>query len=146
MEVKTFKKALSVLLISKGFKKNGAYYSLHLPDIIIVIGLQKSNYSNSYYINIGYLIIQLNPVLKNPRDVDGDIRSRFGFEKNGETIDSLNLDEFNDEDALKENIERNLKEYIEPVTSLESLRSLLRSKPVMLYQTKLSAKKLLGFT
>ena len=147
MELKTFKKVVNDLLISKNFSKKGSYYYYFLKDLTIIIGLQKSNYANGCYINIGYIISQLNPSLEHPRDVDGDVRARFSLDKDGKRIDYFDLQEFseNDEDKLRKHVEANIKQYVEPVTSLEKLKVLLQNKPVMLYQTKLIAKQLLGF-
>jgi|ERR1700744_2964980 len=147
MEIKTFKKIINDLLIAKNFSKKGNYYRYTVKDVIIVIGLQKSNYANGYYINVGYIITQLNPLLENPRDVDGDVRARFSFKKKGESIDYFDLEELleSDEDKLKSQIEENINQYVKPITSLDTLKALLDREPVMLYQTKLSAKKMLGF-
>lgn len=147
MEVKTFKKVINDVLVSKNFTKKGNYYSSFLKDLTIVIGLQKSSYANGYYINIGYVISQLNPSLEKPRDVDGDVRTRFSSEKEGKSLDLFDLEKFSEGDLgeIRIQIEENVKQYVEPVTSLENLRNLLKENPVMLYQTKLSAKQLLGF-
>jgi hypothetical protein len=147
MEVKTFKKLINDVLVSRKFKKRGSYYCLDVKDIIIVIGLQKSNYAKGYYINIGYIILQLNASLEKPRDVDGDVRTRFGFVKGGKENDFFDLEKLSeiDENCLIKQFEENIKQYIEPITSLDSLKTLLQRKPVLLYQTKISAKQLLQF-
>lgn len=120
---------------------------MDVKDIIIVIGLQKSNYAKGYYINIGYIILQLNASLEKPRDVDGDVRTRFGFVKGGKENDFFDLEKLSeiDENCLIKQFEENIKQYIEPITSLDSLKTLLQRKPVLLYQTKISAKQLLQF-
>lgn len=147
MESKVFKKVVNNLLISKGFLKKRNYYVNYFEDLVIVIGLQKSNYANGFYINIGYIITKLNLFLDNPRDVDGDVRARFSFEKEGKQIDYFDLEEFleNDYDKINKSIEENIKQYVESVTSLNELKTLINENPIMLYQTKLEAKKILGF-
>jgi hypothetical protein len=147
MELKTFKKNITDIFISKGFSKKGSYYYYYTTDIIFVVGLQKSNYSNGYYINIGYIIKKLNPDIINPRDVDGDIRARFSLENEDVKIDYFDLDDFleTDQEKLQKIIESNINKYIKPVTSLSELKALLDKNTVMLYQTKLSAKEFLGF-
>ncbi len=147
MELKTFKKVFSETLISKGVSKRGNFYYSFQKDIIIVIGLQKSNLGNGYYINIGYVISQLNPSLVHPRDVDGDIRARFSFDKDDKRLNYFDLDDYleNDQDKLRKQFELNIEKYIEPIVSLDKLKSLLQENQVMLYQTKLLAKQLLGF-
>ncbi|MBN8574753.1 MAG: DUF4304 domain-containing protein [Candidatus Kapabacteria bacterium] len=147
MELKTFKKVFSETLISKGFSKRANFYYSFVKDLIIVIGLQKSSFANGYYINIGYVISQLNPSLEQPQDVDGDVRARFSFDKDGKRLDYFDLEEFleNDQDKLRKQFEENIRKYVEPIVSLDKLKSLLQENQVMLYQTKLSAKQFLGF-
>jgi len=147
MELKTFKKVFSETLISKVFSKRANFYYSFVKDLIIVIGLQKSSFANGYYINIGYVISQLNPSLEQPQDVDGDVRARFSFDKDGKRLDYFDLEEFleNDQDKLRKQFEENIRKYVEPIVSLDKLKSLLQENQVMLYQTKLSAKQFLGF-
>lgn len=144
MELKLFKKTIGDFLIAKGFSKKGTFYYLIFQDIIIAIGLQKSNFSNGYYVNIGYIISELNQNRLTPRDVDGDIRARFGIEVEGKRADLFDLDTLS-EDKLKSTLEENIKRYVDSVTSVEKLRLLLQENPVMLYQTRLVARQLLGF-
>ncbi len=130
-----------------GFSKKGSYYYSYNDDLIFAIGLQKSNYSNSYYINIGIIVKKLNPDLQNPRDVDGDIRARFDFENDGKYLDCFELQQFNEVDNEKINryLQDNINIYVKSVTSLDKLKLLLKSKPVMLYQTTSRARDFLGF-
>ncbi|NOT51113.1 MAG: DUF4304 domain-containing protein [Chitinophagaceae bacterium] len=143
MELKTFKKIVGDYLSGKEFLKKGSYYYLFLKELIIVIGFQKSNYSNGYYINIGYIISELNPNLLLPRDVDGDIRARFSIESDGEKIDFFDLYKITN-DAVVSSLEENSKLYVTGITTVENLRLLLEKNPIMLYQTKLVAKQFLN--
>lgn len=147
MDVKIFKSQISHLLKSKGFIKQGSSYYSFQKGIIIVISLQKSNFSNSYYINIGYVICELNPSIINPKETDGDIRARFSFEENGKLIDVFDLEkiEENGIDSLSSIIEKNIHKYVDNITSLEDIIKLLEKNKIMLFQTKLVAKKLMGF-
>ncbi len=147
MEIKTFKELVNRLLISNGFSRKGSFYFLYFKEITIVIGLQKSNFAKGYYINIGYIITALNTSLTKPRGFDGDVRTRFSILENDKSVDLFDLEVLSELDAVKvmEQLEKNIIEYIAPVTSLEGLKNLLKLRPVMLYQTKLEAKQLLGF-
>lgn len=147
MELKSFKTVFNETLVSNGFSKMASFYYSFVKDLIIVIGLQKSSFTNGYYINIGYVISQLNPSLEQPRDVDGDVRARFSIDKDGKRVDFFDLEEFSedDQDRLRKLFEENIKKYVEPIGSLDNLKTLLQENKVMLYQTKLSAKQLLGF-
>lgn len=147
MESKTFKTIINDLLLSKGLSKKGGYYYYFIDGGTIIVGLQKSNFSNAYYINIGYVINELNPAIEKPRDVDGDIRARFGFNDEGKETDLFDLEKLseNDKEQIKMFVEENIKKYIEPITSFHKLKDLLKENPVMLFQTKYAAKKFLGF-
>ncbi len=144
IDLKTFKKIVGDFLFGKGFAKKGSFYYLSFENLIIVIGFQKSNFSNGYYINIGYVITELNPNLLTPKDVDGDVRARFSIVLNGEKVDFFDLNNLN-EDELINAIDHNIKCYVDGITSLRKLKVLLIENPVMLYQTKLVAKQLLKF-
>jgi|SRR6185503_2811777 len=147
MDIKTFKKIVSDFLCSKKIIKEGSYYYSYKSDLVIVMGLQKSNYSKGYYINIGYVINQLNTSNKKLRDVDGHVRTRFTVVQHGKKTDFFNLEDFaeNDRDKLNAQLEENFKEYVDQVTSVDKLKRLLHDNPVMLYLTTLAAKQTLGF-
>lgn len=77
MDSLIFKKILDNFLIQKGFQKKSGQYYLFSQDIILVISLQKSSYSNSYYINLGY---SFKSILENQylKQVESHIKIRFG--------------------------------------------------------------------
>lgn len=147
MEIKTFKELVNRLLVSNGFSRKGSFYFLYFKEITIVIGLQKSNFAKGYYINIGYIITALNTSLVKPKGFDGDVRARFNIVENDKIVDLFDLEVLTEMDTVKvmEQLEKNIIQYIVPVSSLEGLKALLKITPVMLYQTKLEAKQLLGF-
>lgn len=115
--------------------------------MICTIGLQKSNYSNAYYINAGYFIRQLDPMIDQPKETDGHIRTRMTFkDETGRILDYLDLDKINEEDSSIENaIIENMTLFKNDYLSVEGLKKLLRDKPVLLYQTTLRAKSFLCF-
>ncbi len=142
MDLETFKKIIGNSLNKKGFSKKGSFYYYSGKDLIIVIGFQKSNFSNSYYVNLGYTINELNPDLSNPRDVDGDVRVRFTIDTEGKKSDLFELDVLTNLQLVSE-IDKNINQYL--VESVDELKCLLQAQPTMLYQTKLTAKKLMKF-
>jgi hypothetical protein len=144
MEIKNFKKILNDDLSLNGFSKQGSYYYRSNKDILFIIGLQKSNFSNSYYINLGLILKELTLHIDKPRDVDSDIRARFTIEQHGKKTDLFDLEALT-EIALRRGVEDNINTYIEPIKSVQDLKYLIESRPVMLYQTKLKAKQFLGF-
>jgi hypothetical protein len=56
MEKKELASILSEILVPIGFKKKGNYWVVNGDVITKMINLQKSNYSNAFYINYGYIL------------------------------------------------------------------------------------------
>jgi len=144
MDSKRFKRIIGDFLKMNGFSKSRGYFILPFPEIIIVLGLQKSSFAKGYYINLGYLITELNSNILAPRDVEGDIRARFDFEINETKINFFDLETITEEKLITV-LKENRKFYIDGVNTLEELKNLVNRNPVMLFQTKLVAKQFLGF-
>ncbi|HEX8549481.1 MAG TPA: DUF4304 domain-containing protein [Cytophagaceae bacterium] len=60
MLTKEFKDIISEVLKPLGFKKKRNYWRLETDEIEKIINLQRSNFSNLYYVNFGYNIKKLN--------------------------------------------------------------------------------------
>ena len=119
MEKTEFKKVFGTCLKDYNFEyKDNAYY-FNSKSFITVISLQKSNYDNSYYINYGFLIKELNQDVKYPKDNVCDIRGRFGFRNypkkylrllnRSKVIYNINLEEIDSnrlESLLRENMKK----------------------------------------
>ncbi|PUB12516.1 DUF4304 domain-containing protein [Paenisporosarcina sp. OV554] len=133
METAEFKKIVDEIVISNGMQKRGSYYYLESKEIMVVLGLQKSSYSSSYYFNLGYIIKDLNEKA-NPIYTDGNIRLRFDFDLNGKKTDIVDFNKVQNDKLIKE-LERNIKYYVSPITSIEALKNLILEEPVLLYQT-----------
>lgn len=56
MEKKELAGILSEVLVPIGFKRKGNYWLVNDNDITKIVSLQKSQFSNSFYINYGYII------------------------------------------------------------------------------------------
>lgn len=82
--------------------------------MIVVIATHKSNYDNSYYVNYGFLIKQINTKVKYPKDNVCDVRCRFLFKNGANHTDCICLDDI-DIDILEKGIEETLQSYIVPV-------------------------------
>ena len=144
MTTKTFKNIVDLVLKSESFSKKGSRYYVISEDVICVVGLQKSNYSNFYYFNIGYFIRQLDTLIKMPKEIEGHIRGRMVFKD----LDYIDLDKLQEndvrrvEEGIRENVLRFIKEYL----SIDGIKKMLNDYPVMLYQTTIKAKSYLGRT
>lgn len=56
MEKKELIHLISEILLPLGFKKKGNYWIINGSEITKMINLQKSQFSNSFYINYGYIL------------------------------------------------------------------------------------------
>jgi hypothetical protein len=56
MEKKELASILNEVLVSIGFKKKGNYWVVNSDEITKMVNLQKSQFSNSYYVNYGYIL------------------------------------------------------------------------------------------
>jgi hypothetical protein len=65
MEKKELASILSEILVPIGFKKKGDYWVVNGEEITKMVNLQKSQFSNSFYINYGYILksIPLNGLM-----------------------------------------------------------------------------------
>lgn len=142
MERKEFKKIINECLLLNNFTKRGSYYFKDSAEIICSIGLQKSNYSNCYYINMGIVIKEINKDLIMPRDVDGDIRCRFTYELNGEEVDCFDLDKIERCEVVSV-IDKGISEIIN-IALEKGLIELLRRHPMLLYSTTIKGRQYLG--
>jgi hypothetical protein len=145
MDLKTFKKILNDTLMQEGLFRKRSYYYYDSAEVICVIGLQKSNFSQAFYINVGYLVKSLHGNLDKIRDVDGDIRTRFSHLQSENSRDDFSFEELGEEEFKKE-ILGNIKNLIKPASSKDGLKSILNNYPVLLYQTRPAAKKLFGYS
>lgn len=144
MNATEFKKVLRSCLLECGFTSEGESYYIRSHDVICVVGLQKSSFEDSYYVNIGYVLRDLHPDVTAPRYFDGDIRARFSFSAEGQRIDLIDPGALPSKDELNKVVRENVVELIDGVVSISGLKALLARRPTMLYQTTLKAKKALG--
>ena len=99
MDKKSFKKAITDVLDQLGYKKNGKTYFLKTDELISIIGLQKSNYGNDYYVNFGFLIKSINPEIEIPNEHECDVFGRLSFQNEGEKLLSIPFESL-DEDKF----------------------------------------------
>ena len=145
MDRKEFKQILNECLVINGFLKKGKYYYKDSSEVICSLAFQKSNYSNSYYVNVGIILKEINQNIGIPSDTHGDIRCRFCFRVKGKEVDSIDLDTVNDSSVIISSLEKGISEIVNPSLELKSLKKLLKEKPTLLYQTTIAAKQYLGF-
>jgi len=130
--------AIHELLNQAGFKKQGSTWRREFKDIIQIVNLQRSNFSFSFYLNLGIFVKKFNSNIKNPEEVECHYRERF--ETIGEE-DKTNREGINEkrkilnfEDTsttaeekitkLKEVIENKVLQFFSEYNSIESMGKL----------------------
>ena len=144
IERKLFRSVCHKYLIDYGFNNNRGNYILNFPELRIVISLQRSAYSDSYYINLGYFFTEAGLGKDLPKAMDGDIRTRFSVEIGGKDYDLFELESISKE-TLLHSLQMNIKNYVSEINNIDTIQSLLKREPILLYQTTSNAKLKLGF-
>lgn len=137
MEKKEFVNLISKVTTQFGFTKRGTRFIKKTPDLTFVLDLQKSSWSNGYYINggifINILIIDQNTnILKSQY---GDIRLRLGngtpVTLEGGAIGCSQLFELDcpacTEDMVTEQLTSSLNESVLPVSSIDDIRQIVEA-------------------
>ena len=141
MDTAEFKEIVDEIVISNGMSKRRSCYYLEGNEMIIVLGLQKSSYSSSYYFNLGYIIKDLNDK-KYPNYTDGNVRLKFEFKLNGKNTEIVDIKEVLI-NQLANGLGRNIIFYVSPITNIEALKNLIKEQPILLFQTTLITKQYL---
>lgn len=115
MDKRQFQKVLKECLYKYGFEQKHNTYYLYSDECIALVETQKSYYSESYYINYGFVIRALH----NEEDhlsinKFADVQGRFSYcSENGIQV-SYDLSEI-ETDKLAENIDEEIKRILLPV-------------------------------
>jgi Domain of unknown function (DUF4304) len=76
MDKKEFKKAISGVLKREGFSNKGQSFFKSGADCIVVLNLQKSDYEDKYYVNLGFWLKEAGEVIF-PADNHCHIQARL---------------------------------------------------------------------
>lgn len=102
--------------------------------------MQKSNFSNGWYINYSILIKELHTDEDVLNTWKQDLSGRVIVEKDNTATDLIELDIFRDTDELKEKIEKGLIEIIVPFEKNE-VQSYIEAFPEMLCTATIGAQE-----
>lgn len=134
-----FKKIVQEITSKYGFKYCNKNYYYELSDLIVVIGLQKSNYENSFYINFGFCIKEIHNEIQYPKSNECDITCRF-LNETGKGIYQLDIQ---NREELVNSIEKNINDFIVPVINA-GIKQFLILYPQYSCLASLNLKKYLG--
>lgn len=93
MDKKEFKEIVGSVFKKNGFKYGKKHFYLEDDHLLVYIDFQKSNFSNSYYIEYCFMIKNLHPKIERFQLKDVDFRSRFTyFNEKNEAMGSFELE------------------------------------------------------
>ena len=131
MEKRQLTNVLNEILISIGFKKKGNYWVINGDVITKMVNLQKSNYSNAFYINYGYILNSI-PLGNLMMHVYNRVTS-LDIEERDRITALLDLESnISDEErikVLKEILQSKLVKKIQAVKTEEDLLAELKKRP-----------------
>jgi Domain of unknown function (DUF4304) len=131
MEKKELAIILSEVLVPIGFKKKGNYWVVNGDVITKMINLQKSDYSNAFYINYGYILnsIPLDNLMMHVYNrvtsLDVEERNRITFLLDLEN----NIADEERSKALKEMLKSKLVVKVQAVNTEDDLLAELKKRP-----------------
>ena len=111
MNKNELKKELQVSVKKFGFEFHNRSYYYNSEKLIIAINIQKSNFSDSYYINYGFFVKSIHENISYPKICECDIMGRF---ENNVKSDLFDLETINTHE-LQRCIDANFKKVILPV-------------------------------
>ena len=120
--------ALTEILAPIGFKRKGNYWVVNCSEINKLVNLQKSQYSNTYYLNYGFIIksIPLDNLMTHTYN-------RISIYGNNEAMNILNLEnDIEDNDRklrLKEIILQQLMPKMQTINSEQDVLDYIKTLP-----------------
>lgn len=120
MKKEEFKRFIGCYLKNLGFTKIKRAYYKRGTDVLCSIDLQKSNYSNSYYVNISYYIGEYETLIQLPTRYEMDVWFRFSILSKTQTykgeyiITSAIEYEYYTEEEIKRVFDKEFQERVLP--------------------------------
>jgi hypothetical protein len=148
-ENKLLQASISPLLKRHGFKKTGATWRRTIDEVIAVINIQGSQWSRTFYLNLGVYYLQIGDKLQ-PCEFDCHVRTRLENLTDNRTRLIEVLDFENDipnEARLLEitgQMESQALPWFAKMSDLVCARELIVAQPGNAWWVTLDAKKLLG--
>lgn len=137
MNNKEFKEIVYGILKKNGMNGKRNSYHFETKEALIIIACQKSNYSNGYYINYGFLVKSINDNIENAKVNLCDVIGRFDGNEN----DIFNLDSL-EEKKLEEIVQENFDGIIRPVIEF-GVCKYFENYPEAIWTAKLKLKEYL---
>jgi hypothetical protein len=127
-------------LAKAGFHRRSSTWYLDEGEIIKVVNLQKSSYSNTYYVNLCIYIKALGSAVKNPKEDECHIRTRLDSTL-GQTpkkydylfdLSRVHVNEKDDETNLVECVRRGILPQLDRIRSREGILTIAAENPAII--------------
>ena len=144
MDKQCFDKVVKECMAAYGFKHKRLTYYLEKDNLLAMVAVQKSYYSDSYYINYGFRVKDIHEdEAVYALNKDSDVSGRFSYYgPSGEKYD-FELAQINDTE-LKASIDRGIEEIILPVIN-NGIATFFSLFPKAKCAAKIKLKDYLGF-
>ncbi len=120
---------IGLFLQENGYKRKANSWYLDAPEAILVVNLQKSQYSQQYYVNLGIWLKQLG-VAASPKEHHCHIRGRLSGEKTERALDledsGLTVEER--KQALVSALKRRALPFLRSCSTAGSVKRMLRNR------------------
>ena len=132
-------KILTSFLKNFGFTKKGSVWALRKREFLLTIDLQRSQWSDQYYVNVGIQFENLDEKL--PKTFRGDITYRIVQTVDGKTKGDFILEA--EISLIQDLIKQQVIEPFMALDSKEDVKRVIASNPDR-YLLKITGKKALG--
>ncbi len=147
---KDLERLLAGILKPEGFRKKGRTWRLDAPETVAVINLQRSQWSESYYLNLGVLIKELKNIAE-PKEYQCQFRERLAELmpdrlRGRDIFDLCNSTIYPDERARE--ITAAMHDYALPLLrkcrTFDGIRAAIREDPQLGYATFGELRSIIG--
>ncbi|WDF76661.1 DUF4304 domain-containing protein [Mucilaginibacter sp. KACC 22773] len=135
-----------------GFQRKSGSWYLNEKEVIKVVNLQKSNYSDLYYVNIGAYFKEIDGKENFPKEQQCHIRTRLNsWIVNSQVdynylfdLDTLNITEQEFRLQIKKCVSDNIIPQLEAIDTKERILKIIDRNPTFLNTIPLKVKAYLG--
>lgn len=136
MDKKEFKEVVGEVLVQNGFKFMKRKFCLENDTLLVFIDFQKSNFSNSYYLNYHFVIKELHDSIQKLTVKEKDFGGRMSYSDScGKSSGDFELD-IVQMDNIKDSIQYDIDNHILPAFT-KGIIDYLNERPIM---KKMSSK------
>ncbi|MDQ8775723.1 DUF4304 domain-containing protein [Streptococcus ruminantium] len=142
MDAREFKKFVEEILVQNGFKYMKRKFCLENEALLVFIDFQKSNFSNSYYLNYCFIVKELHSTIEKLTIKDKDFGGRISYcDSFGKVSGDFEL-ELLQKKNVESSIQNGIESHIIPAFN-DGVINYLNARPIMKKMSTVAMKKFL---